>query len=102
RSGNSSRSTSSTCPMLSLLAPEELGLRAAEAGIRSGLPVEGVVGQSVLPDLHVLAGLEAGLVHTVLAHVGAVEGAEITHQEPIAVTHEGGVLAGDGHVVEED
>ena len=64
--------------------------------------VEGVVGEAVVADLHVLAGLEAHLVDVVLAHIGAVEGPQVPHEEAVPVTDEGGMLARDGDVVEED
>src|SRR5690625_613604 len=63
--------------MLSRPLPGELGLRAAEAATASALPVEGMVREPVLADLHVLPVLQAHLVHPLLADVGAVEGPEV-------------------------
>src|SRR5215218_6824775 len=62
----------------------------------------GEEGQLELPDLQLVAVLEALRVHPLAVHVGAVERARVVEQPVAGAAHERRVLARDRHVVEED
>src|SRR4051794_33638538 len=102
-SGNSSRSWSSTAPMLK---PVRAGRPAAvmkknllelRARARSGEEH-----QAELADLHFVATGEHGLVDRLAVDVGAVEAADVDDHELATLTPELRVAARDRHVVEED
>src|SRR5215211_7539535 len=67
-----------------------------------GGPSAGDVRELELPDLELVAVLEAVRLDPVAVDVGAVEGAEVVEEEVAASAHEQGVVARDGDVVEED
>src|SRR3954447_15186093 len=119
-SGNSCESALVTAPMVSDFA-RATGSASTCAGSPSGTatslaPSSGSApsgsrvtatsaseeGQLELPDLELVAVLEAVRVHPLAFHVGAVERARVVEQPVAAAAHERRVLARDGDVVEED
>src|SRR3954451_4582100 len=101
--GKSGRSWSRTSPMMSLTRPE---VAAAEPGSLFMDPSRVLVAaeedEPVLADLHLVGVLQDHRVDTVAVDVGAVEASRVGDREVVALTGEGRVPPGDGHVVEED
>src|SRR5512132_1271320 len=99
-SGNSARSTRRTAPMVNARSgARELTTDPPSSG---SVALAGVEHQPELPDLHLIAGLQRGVVDAFAVDVGAVEAAHVVHYEGVSLAAEDGVLTGHGHVVEED
>src|SRR6476620_4941466 len=102
-SGKSARSSASTLPMVSRRSDP---LAARLLLLTSTPPAPGgsgrVVDETELADLHLVAGVQRGLVDALPVDVGAVERPGVTHEIAVVGTDEQRVLARDGHVIEED
>src|SRR5215208_1993073 len=112
-SGNSCDSALQTAPIVSDFARATGSACAAAASstsVSGSVPSESLVTaisageerQLELADLQLVAVLEAMRVDPLAVHVGAVERAGVVEEPLPAAPHERGVLARDGHVVEED
>src|SRR2546421_3160303 len=109
-SANSCLSALQTAPIVIALPPRAAGSGAGMSGssmggswVRVAIMASLVeVGELVLADLDLVAVLEAARVHALAVDVGAVERAEVVEVVVGAAAHDHGVIAGHGHVVEED
>src|SRR3954469_17411080 len=104
-SGNSCWSPLQTAPMVSDFAclGASFGTSLAPVAASSDTATSArEVGELVLADLQLVSVDELVRLDPAPVHVGAVQGAGII-QEPLApASYEHGVVARDGHVVEED
>src|SRR5919197_2081700 len=107
-SGNSCESALQTAPMVSDLAWR--GASSAPGGAADGpgsssgpaTTLAGDVGELVFADLQLVAVLEAVRLDPAPVDVGAVERAGVVQEPPVGAVDEDGMVARDGHVVEED
>src|SRR3954470_3292177 len=97
-SGKSGWSRARTAPMVIRAGA---GPAFTRRGSRRGA-CAGVEHQPELADLHLVAGLQGSFVDPLAVDVGAVERADVTDQETVALTAEARVLARDRDVVQED
>src|SRR2546423_2723741 len=115
RSGKSAARRPMTSPMVSaspdtpvvpafLQAPSSAspGLPRSTPVSRAADPSARVEHQAVLPDLDLVAVAQQRLLDQVAVDIGAVEAADVAHQEALRGARELGVPARDGHVVQED
>src|SRR3954451_2621687 len=101
-SGYSGRSCPSTSPMLMNARdgmPAVLGTLTSAALL--GRPGPGQEHQAVLADLDLVAPRQGGGLDPLPVEVGAVEAADVAHDEATALPQELRVPARDGDVVEE-
>src|SRR5665648_1206171 len=95
-SGKSGSSAASTAPIANG--------RGAAVGLTLGglLGSTGIEHQSELADLDLVASLQSGLIDPLPVDVGAVQGADVAHQEGTTLAVEGRMLARHRDVVKED
>src|ERR1019366_1133693 len=95
-SGKSGASVARTAPIVNG--------RAVAAWLTPGglLGGTGIEHQPELADLHLVACLQSGLVDALPVDVGAVQRADVTHQEDVTLAAEGRVLARHRDIVEKD
>src|SRR4051812_37891593 len=97
-SGKSGWSRARTAPMVIRAgAGPAFTRRGSRRGAGAGAGVEH---QPELADLHLVAGLQDSFVDPLAVDVGAVERADVTDQETVALTAEARVLARDRDVVQ--